>query len=148
MKPTRQAAILRLVRERRIGNQEALRQALAAEGIEVTQATLSRDLHELGVVKQAEGDGASHYHVPSEPTPRPDLARLLPALLTGVDGTGPLLVLRTVRGGGGAVAAALGDMAHEEVLAAIPSDDVVLVVARTPKAREALGERLAGLVRT
>ncbi|HEU4699640.1 MAG TPA: hypothetical protein VFS40_10695 [Gemmatimonadales bacterium] len=146
MKPTRQAAILRLVRDQRLANQEALRQALAAEGIEVTQATLSRDLRELGVVKQGEG-AASYYAAPSAPPPGPDLSGVLPALLLGVDGVGPLLVLRTARGTAAAVAAALGQGGFEEVLGAIPHDDTVLVVTRTPKARESLGERLEQLAR-
>ena len=63
MKVQRQAAILRIVRERRIHNQEDLRQALAGEGYGVTQATLSRDVRELGLVKGG-ADGAVLHRAP------------------------------------------------------------------------------------
>lgn len=144
VKASRQAAILRLVRERAIPNQEALRQALEAEGFEVAQATLSRDLRELAIEK--EGAGASARYVAPDAVPAPtDVAGLVPALLTGVDGVGPLLVLRTARGAAGAVAAALDQAGWDEVIGAVAHDDTVLVVARGTRERERVAERLAEL---
>ncbi len=61
MKLQRHAAILRTVREKRIESQDGLREALAAEGIMVTQATLSRDIRELGLAKLVDPQGGSFY---------------------------------------------------------------------------------------
>ena len=126
MKIQRHAAILRVVRERRIESQDELREALAAEGFTVTQATLSRDIRELGLAK---------------------LAQVLPALLVSVDGVGPLLVLKTASGSAGAVTEALDQAGWGEVMGTIAGDDTVLVIARSPKLREAIASRIQSLVR-
>jgi transcriptional regulator of arginine metabolism len=144
VKASRQAAILRLVREQAIPSQEALRQALAGEGFEVAQATLSRDLSELRIEKA--GAGASARYVAPDAVPEPtDAGALLPALVAGVDGVGPLLVLRTVRGAAGAVAAVIDQAGWDEVLGAATGEDTVLVVTRGPRERERVAERIAGL---
>ena len=71
---------MELVRERRIPSQEVLRERLAHRGIEVAQATLSRDIRELGLVKVPEEDGGSVYTLPAGVTePMPTLTRLLPS---------------------------------------------------------------------
>ncbi len=85
MKLQRHAMILRVVRDRRIENQEELREALAEEGFHVTQATLSRDIRELGLAKLADPQGGAFYANPQEGTSRPDPGQILPALLVGVD---------------------------------------------------------------
>ena len=64
MKTQRLAAILRIVRRETVGSQEQLRERLQAEGFDVTQATLSRDIRELGLAKLAAPDGGSHYAPP------------------------------------------------------------------------------------
>jgi len=94
MKTQRHAAILKVIRHQRVASQEQLRELLRAEGFEVTQATLSRDMRELGLAKVAAPDGASHYAPPPEGAPaiRPHLEHVLPAMLVSVDGVGPLLV--------------------------------------------------------
>ena len=89
MKIQRHAAILRVVRERRIESQDELREALAAEGFVVTQATLSRDIRELGLAKLADPQGGAYYTHPHRAAVRPDLAQVLPTLLVSVDGVGP-----------------------------------------------------------
>jgi len=144
MKAQRHAAILRLVREHAVPSQERLRTLLVHAGFDVTQATLSRDIHELGLVKQP-GDGAGvHYAAPPEETvPSPTLAGFLPTLLLRADGVGPLLVLRTPTGGASALAAALDRESWPEVLGTLAGDDTVLIVTRSPEARRKLGRRLA-----
>src|SRR3989449_8111654 len=100
MKTQRHAAILKIVRRERVASQEWLRELLAAEGFDVTQATLSRDIRDLGLAKVAGPDGGSHYAPPPEgPGIRPSLGQLLPSMLVSVDGVGPLLVLKTPAGG-------------------------------------------------
>src|SRR3989454_4279816 len=101
MKTQRHAAILKIVRRERVASQERLRELLVAEGFDVTQATLSRDIRDLGLAKVAAPDGGSHYSPPPEgPGIRPHLGQLLPSMLVSVDGVGPLLVLKTPAGGG------------------------------------------------
>ena len=76
MKAQRHNAILRLLREHAIPSQERLRHLLHREGFDVTQATLSRDIRELGLIKQNDADGGHHYAAPPEETvPLPSLAQ-------------------------------------------------------------------------
>lgn len=146
MKLQRQNAILRIVRARRITSQDELREALAVEGFEATQATVSRDIRELGLAKLADAEGA-HYAVPTGDDLNPDPAAVLPALLVSVDGVGPLLVLKTVRAAAGAVAVAI-DQAHwKEVMGTLSGQDTVLIIAKGPKERESVAERLRGFIR-
>ncbi|MGH7658194.1 MAG: arginine repressor [Gemmatimonadales bacterium] len=135
MKLERHAAILRLVRERRLENQHELREALATVGIAVTQATLSRDLRELGLVKQADPSGGAFYVAPREAPGSPGLQSVLGPFLIGMDGHDGLLVLRTTPGGASAVAAALDSAALPGVLGTIAGRDTVLVITRGETAR-------------
>lgn len=149
----RHARIVELVRGRPVHSQTELAELLAAEGTPVTQATLSRDLEELGAVKVrgAEG-GPPVYLVPEdgEPVLRPAaataaavngggaeraparLVRLLRELLTGADASGNLAVLRTPPGAAQFLASALDRSGLPEVVGTIAGDDTVLVVAREP----------------
>jgi transcriptional regulator of arginine metabolism len=146
VKIQRQAAILRAVRARRIPNQGELRGAIARDGFEVTQATLSRDIRELGLVKLSDTDG-SYYAQPRDAGVRPDLGHLLSTLLTRIDGVGPLLVLRTANGSAGAITAALDQAGWDEIIGTVAGDDTVLVVTRGPRQRETVAERLEELMR-
>jgi transcriptional regulator of arginine metabolism len=142
MKVLRQSAILRILREQRIGNQDELRLALAGEGITVAQATLSRDIRELGLVKQVDPGGGSFYVVPAEGPLRPDLMGTLRTWLVSFEGVGPLLVLKTVPGGSVAVALAVEQAAWAEVVGAIPGADNVLLVTRSETGRKAVEKRI------
>jgi transcriptional regulator of arginine metabolism len=142
MKLSRHSLILRLVRERRIPNQAALRSVLAGEGVDVAQATLSRDIRELGLLKQNDPAGGGFYAVPAEAPGRPDIALVLKAWLLGMDGVGPMLVLRTRAGGAGAVAVALEQSEWPEVLGAVAGMGTVLVVTRSELARRSLERRI------
>src|SRR2546422_5963898 len=109
MKTQRHAAILKIVRSETVASQEQLRELLKAEGFDVTQATLSRDIRELGLAKVAAPDGGSHYAPPEAGAAiRPHLRQLLPPVLVSVDGVGPLLVVKTPARG----APALGPAPH------------------------------------
>ncbi len=147
MKIQRHAAILRVVRDRRIESQDELREALAGEGFRVTQATLSRDIRELGLAKLSDPRGGAFYTHPHRPAVRPDLAQILPTLLVSVDGVGPLLVLKTASGSAGAVTEALDQAGWGEVIGTIAGDDTVLVITRSQRLREAIASRIQGLVR-
>jgi len=144
MKTQRHAAILKIVRSERVASQEELRALLKAEGFDVTQATLSRDIRELGLAKVAAPDGGSHYAAPPDgpQAMRPHLEQLLPTHLASVDGVGPLLVLKTPAGGAQALGLALDAVAWPEIVGTIAGDDAVLVITRSERARRAVQARL------
>ena len=144
MKTQRHAAIVRIVRAQTVTSQERLRELLKAEGFDVTQATLSRDIRELGLAKVAAPDGGSHYAPPPEGgvALRPHLEQLLPRMLVAVDGVGPLLVVKTPPGGAQALGLAIDGAGWTEVIGTIAGDDAVLVITRSERARRAVMTRL------
>ena len=149
MKSRRHTLILKLIGEQRVENQEALKSALQRNGMAATQATLSRDLRELGLVKLADPAGGSFYARPADAAgaagPKPQLARLLQSLLHSVDGVGPFVVLRTAAGSAGAVTAALDQAGWDEVIGTIAGDDTVLVITRSDKLRKVVADRVRQL---
>ena len=146
MKTQRQAAILRVIRERRIESQDELKDALASVGIVVTQATLSRDVRELGLAKLADSGGAYYAH-PHRGAVRPELGQVLPTLLVSIDGVGPFVILKTASGSAGAVTEALDQAGWTEIIGTIAGDDTVLVITRNQRLRKAIANRIEGLVR-
>lgn len=146
MKPQRHAAILDIVRSEHVPSQEALRELLAARGFDVAQATLSRDIRELGLVKVPDENGGSHYTVPADVTdPTPTLSRLLPTLYLGADGVGNLLVIKTLIGGAQPVAVAIDWEEWPEVVGTIAGDDTILLILREPAHAALITERLEAL---
>lgn len=146
-KARRHEAILRIVRREEVDSQARLRDRLRAEGVAVTQATLSRDMREIGLSKVATPGGGARYAAPvGGAAVRVSLAEVVPALLVSVGGAGLLLVLRTAAGAAGAVAAALDAEAWPEVLGTVAGSDTALVVARSEQARRAVQVRIEELV--
>ena len=149
----RQARIIALVSSHSVRSQSELAAMLAEEGIEVTQATLSRDLEELRAVKVG-----GVYVIPEDGLPalRPveqapaRLIRLLRELLNSVDVSGNLVVLRVPPGAAQFLASALDRSGLPDVVGTIAGDDTILVVARDsgdgPGA--ALAEKLTAWSRT
>jgi transcriptional regulator of arginine metabolism len=147
MKTQRHAVILRVVREQRIESQDELREALSQQGFVVTQATLSRDIRELGLAKLADPGGGAYYTHPHRGAVRPELAQVLPALLVSVDGVGPFLVLKTASGSAGAVTEALDQAGWSEIVGTIAGDDTVLVITRSQRLRREVATRIQQLLR-
>ncbi|HYT71104.1 MAG TPA: hypothetical protein VEK78_06945 [Gemmatimonadales bacterium] len=147
MKTRRHTAILKIVRSATVASQERLRELLRAEGFDVTQATLSRDIRELGLAKVAAPDGGSHYAPPPESggAIQPHLEQLLPAVLVSMDGVGPLLVVKTPAGGAQALALAIDGVGWEEIIGTIAGDDAILVIGKSERARRAVQARLKQL---
>ncbi|UCD24261.1 MAG: arginine repressor [Gemmatimonadota bacterium] len=146
MKTRRHAAILRIVQSREVRSQEELRELLHAENIDVTQATLSRDIHELQLIKAAGADGGSFYAVPLDGAVlRPQLEQLMATLLVSLDTVGNLLVVRTPAGSANALGSAIDRQNWQEVVGTIAGDDTILVVARTEEASRSVAERLSSL---
>jgi len=148
MKSWRQSQILEVVDRQPIASQEALRQELQGRGIDATQATISRDLKELGLVKRA-GDGA--YVRPGaergSPAVSEQLRRAVASLLRGMERVDALLVVRTDRGQAQGLAEWI-DRAHlDEVAGTIGGDDTILLVCRGGVAAETLEKKLNGMVK-
>ena len=146
-KRERQDAILQLIGGHSIASQEELRRLLEERGWQVTQATLSRDLRELGVVRAPSGDGA-RYVLPQMLAPddaKPSLEGLLPQLFDDVDGVSELLVLHTLPGGAQPIAEAIDDKAWPEIIGTIAGENTILIVCRSAAARSELADRLRTL---
>jgi transcriptional regulator of arginine metabolism len=149
-KAARQARITQLVESRPIASQTELGRLLAAAGVEVTQATLSRDLDELGAMKVRTAAGMA-YALPPEGQPRPGtaeavdarLARLLEELLVSAEATGGLVVLRTPPGGAHLLASALDRAGLPDIAGTVAGDDTVLLVCRQPPAEAGPADALA-----
>jgi transcriptional regulator of arginine metabolism len=130
-KQRRQAAVRELVQSNRVNSQEHLRELLAERGCDVAQATLSRDIRELRLVKVPDADGHAHYTLPPESWDNtPAIRRLLPTLYLGAEGTGNLLVIKTMVGGAQAVAEAIDWEEWPEVLGTLAGDDTILIILR------------------
>ena len=149
----RQARIVELITQRAVPSQSELLALLEAEGIGSTQATLSRDLDELGAVKLRGADGGTPvYVIPDDGSPvrgieggTARLARLLGELLVSADASGNLAVLRTPPGAAHYLASALDRAALHDVVGTIAGDDTLLVVAREPRTGAELVDRLQSL---
>jgi transcriptional regulator of arginine metabolism len=143
MKRRRQTAIRDLVEHEAIRSQEQLRQRLVAKGYEVTQATLSRDIKDLGLVKRA-SDGAYQPAGGDVPTlsAATTLARALAEYLAGAEAVEHLVVLRTGPGQAQLLALALDRARLAGVAGTIAGDDTILVVVRDRRLAQSLVRRL------
>lgn len=141
-KRARHAKILEIIKHHRVASQEGLRAILHALGTEVTQATLSRDIRELRLVKVPDAAGASHYSLPEEWEGTPPLQSLLPTLFQSAEGVGNLLVLKTLKGGAQAVALGIDWEEWPEVAGTLAGDDTILVILRDSAAVPVVQERL------
>ena len=144
MKARRQALLLELVDREPLHSQEELRRRLHQRGFDATQATISRDISDLGLVKRA-GDGA--YQRPGVEASNPETAlaaleRATAEFLRRVDRVQQLVVVRTGVGQAQPLALAL-DRAHlDDVVGTIAGDDTILVIARGARNAAALTKRL------
>lgn len=151
----RQARIVALLSARPVRSQPELQALLAAEGIEATQATLSRDLDELGAVKLRAADGgAGVYVVPEDGSPvrgvaggTDRLSRLLADLLVSTDASANFAVLRTPPGAAHYLASALDRAALPEIVGTVAGDDTIFVIAREPLTGRDLADRIEELAR-
>ncbi len=144
-KRERHRQILEVLRTHRVSSQEALRELLQELGTDVTQATLSRDMRELRLVKVPGADGAGFYSSPEEWDSTPSLESLLPTLFHSAEGVDNLLVVRTMKGGAQTVAAGIDWEEWPEVLGTLAGDDTILLILRDAAMLEQVQERLEGM---
>ena len=144
-KTFRHGQILRLVSDDRITNQEELRRRLAAQKLRVTQATLSRDLQELRLVKTQEGY-KPETALPDEPPGLPSLSHALGEFLLDIRPAENFLVLKTPPSGAQPLAAAVDGAKFPETAGTVAGDDTVLIITPNRKSREALQKKIEALV--
>jgi transcriptional regulator of arginine metabolism len=128
--------ILEAIRHRAIGTQSELTEYLRERGIAVTQATVSRDIKDLRLVKVGTGDGGYRYAVPSDRPEEEALTwakRMLKEFVVAVDSSENLVMLKTPPGSAQAVAAALDALQWPDVLGTVAGDDSILLVVRVPQ---------------
>jgi transcriptional regulator of arginine metabolism len=147
MKARRQSAILEVIGRQPVRSQEQLRRTLRASGFDVTQATLSRDIREIGLVKGG-ADGA--YQAPGAPaanghTAASRLQRSLTEYMTRVDRVQQLVLLRTGPGQAQILGVAIDGAQLPEVVGTLAGDDTILVITRDAAAARALVKRFEGL---
>jgi transcriptional regulator of arginine metabolism len=128
----RQGIILRLVQQQELSTQAEVADALHAEGVETVQATVSRDIAQLGLVKVRNADGRLVYALPGAADLRrfDELTNALRRYLGETTASGTILVVRTPRGFAAALADAIDDAALPEVAGTIAGDNTVFVAAR------------------
>lgn len=146
----RRARIRTILEVHAVASQAELASLLAAEGIEATQATISRDLDALGAVKVTGPDGQVRYAVPSDALPRIEpsvdgVARLAGELLLSAEPAMNMAVLRTPPGGAMYLASSIDRSGADGVLGTVAGDDTVFVVTRTPADAASLCRRLLQL---
>src|SRR5687768_9871961 len=144
MKARRQSVILELIDRDALHSQEQLRRRLRQRGFDATQATISRDIADLGLVKRA-GDGA--YQRPGVDTANPEAAlttleHAAAEFLSRVERVEQLVVVRTGRGQAQALAEALDRARLPEAVGTIAGDDTILIIARGSRRAAALAKRL------
>lgn len=144
-KRSRQTAILRVIGERRVPHQEALRQLLAESGFPVTQPTLSRDIRDLRLVKVTSAGGKPYYTLPEEWDHVPPLDSVLPTLFVSVEAVGSMAVVRTLSGGAQAVASGIDWEEYDGLAGTIAGDDTVLIILRSAEAARSVAEELEKL---
>jgi transcriptional regulator of arginine metabolism len=141
----RQGAILRLVGERHIATQAELAEALRKEGIEAVQATVSRDIARLGLVKVRNGDGRLIYALPGAADLR-RLDQLVTALRSWAGAmipSGNLLVIHTQRGLAIALADAIDDAQLHDVAGTVAGDNTIFVAVRDGSSASELADTFA-----
>lgn len=148
-KPARQARIAELIAEHIVESQAQLLELLSAEGHSITQATLSRDLEEIGAHKARVETGQFRYVVGQDQIAAPmsiaRLGRLVGELLTGIEVAENLIVLRTPPGAASFLASAIDRAGLTDVVGTIAGDDTILVVVRSAARARPLADELRAL---
>ena len=148
MKVNRHAKIIELINKYHIETQEELAELLKKEGFKVTQATVSRDIKELQLVKVSDESGVSRYSVMKDASVvlQGKMLSVYTHAFLSADYANNIVIVKTLSGMGQAVAAAIDSLDFEEVLGCIAGDDTIMLVCRTEKHAEEIVKVLIGLV--
>ncbi|HUK47318.1 MAG TPA: arginine repressor [Terriglobales bacterium] len=145
-KLARQQAILNLLDEDSVFSQEELQKLLHKRGFEAGQATLSRDIRELGLVKSSNGYSVPGREVAAFESDLPSVSRLVREFVTSVRAAENLLVTKTSTGSAQPVAAALDEENWPEAIGTIAGDDTILIVCQDRRAAGRLADRIQGML--
>lgn len=143
--------IREIIRHRTVATQDDLVRALHHEGISVTQATVSRDIKRLGLVKVPDGEGRYRYALPQAAADaRPAgvnrrLRSVIDEYVTGVETALDLVLVKTEPGGAAPVAQAIDDMRWPDVAGTLAGEDTIIVVPRNRTAGQHVFQRLSDL---
>jgi transcriptional regulator of arginine metabolism len=144
-KLSRQSLILDLVQQEPVANQEQLRKLLLRQGFDVTQATLSRDINELALVKTSAGYSTSRGDQQLEPGFH-SAGRLVREFVTEVREAQNLLVVKTATGSAQPVAAAIDSEGWAEIVGTVGGDDTILVISQNKKSAHRVSLRIKGMM--
>jgi transcriptional regulator of arginine metabolism len=147
-KQERHSVIRQLVRAESIASQDELRRRLARRGFDVTQATLSRDIHELRLYKGPNGYAApnGNGHVEEEEDEQPAVDEVLSSFGVAVRQAQNQLVLRTTSGAAQPVALAIDHEEWSEVVGTLAGDDTVLIICPDPRRASSMREKLERMI--
>ena len=146
MKEERQAKILELICEEDVETQDDLIQKLELAGFHVTQATVSRDIRELKLVKGASPRGGYRYILPAKQSKStPDFSSSLTTSIVHVDHARNIVVVKTFPGMSNAVASCIDSMHLTEIIGSVAGDDTILAVVRTDEEAEMLWNKIRGM---
>jgi len=148
-KSERQKALLDVIARQAVATQSELKELLKARGIAADQATLSRDIRELGLIK-ASDDGSHYRYAPVEsvaPASHERASTILARLVRKIECSGNLLVVKTDPGEASPAGLALDRMGWSEVVGTVAGDDTLLVVAREGSPARKLAKKILGLKR-
>lgn len=149
MKARRQALIREIVESQSIQTQEELAQALGERGMVVTQATVSRDIKEMHLLKVLAEDGSYRYATmdKEEQGTSDRLIRMLSDSVISMDSANNLIVIRTLPGSAHVAGEAVDCLKWPEVLGTIAGDNTILVIVRSNEDVEAVMRRFRGIIR-
>lgn len=152
MKKKRQDAILSLIEKYEISTQEELSAKLLESGFDVTQATVSRDIKELKLLKVHSDTKGTKYVYPSynkKPDPTVNIKKLksiISQAVTSSDYANNIVIIKTIQGMAQGVAYALENLHITSILGSIAGDDTIMIVLRTEQKAEELSKKIAGLI--
>jgi transcriptional regulator of arginine metabolism len=158
-KTARQAKIISLLEQQQVRSQAELAELLAADGVQVNQGTLSRDLVEVGAVRVRGHSGHLVYAVPADGGDRTPhvgefatfegrLARLCSEVMVSAEASANLVVLRTPPGAAQYFASAIDRVGWDAILGTIAGDDTILLITREPMGGAAIAEQFRLMSRT
>lgn len=149
MKSVRQMAILDIIEKQSVETQEELAEALRARGIQVTQATVSRDIKELRLLKVLASDGVYQYATAdkAENGLNERFVRMLAESLLSVAASNNLVVVKTLSGSANMAAEALDSMHWPEILGSLAGDNTILLVVRSNEETSAVVERIRDMMK-
>jgi len=148
VKAQRMIKIREIISNMEIETQDELVEILRSEGFDVTQATVSRDIKELQLIKVPLADGRYKYSLPSDQrfNPEQKLKRMLLDSYINIDYAQNLIVLKTFPGNANAIGVLIDQLRWEEIMGTICGDDTCLIICRSPEKAKMVTEEILAMI--